>query len=524
LIEPCQNEFFSAVIGFEFEPHPITMPSPSNLNFEIPQLDSQVWRIDTIPSKSLYVSHFLSTWNSRGFEFGAVLFLAAIYPGTLMPMSIYALLRAAAAILFSPRIGQVIDASERLVVIRASIIGQRSAVVLSCCVLLFLLSDFGPPYMNYTMFAVLVLLSCVEKLCSIMNMIAVERDWVVVIADKQEDLLQEMNSQMRRIDLFCKLISPLAIALLDGLSTKVALLFTLVLNATVFGIEYLLIARVYRMTPALARRCPVSIPTRANENQLSEDTSSEDLHTLTSKKAIGPLLTYVSSTAFLPSLSLAVLYLTALSFSGQMTTFLLATPQPKMTSITIGILRTISTVIELTSTFIAPRLMVSIGSIRAGIWCLSWQVLCLTFGVGLLWASTDYELSYSIGVVALIVSVVLSRAGLWSFDLVAQFHIQSSIVPSRRGSFSSVEASLQNFFELCTFATTIMWAKPEQFKYPSLISLVATWAAAALYAKFVRDRRGHLLHLPPCLKLGGGSQYDLLSSIEDNGQVELEER
>ncbi|KAJ3979583.1 hypothetical protein F5890DRAFT_908922 [Lentinula detonsa] len=39
---------------------------------------------------SLYISHFLSTWNSRVFEFGAVLYLATIYPGTLLPMSIYA--------------------------------------------------------------------------------------------------------------------------------------------------------------------------------------------------------------------------------------------------------------------------------------------------------------------------------------------------------------------------------------------------------------------------------------------------
>ena len=50
----------------------------------------------------LYVSHFLSAWNSRGFEFGAILFLATIYPGTLLPMSVYALVRAASAIILAP--------------------------------------------------------------------------------------------------------------------------------------------------------------------------------------------------------------------------------------------------------------------------------------------------------------------------------------------------------------------------------------------------------------------------------------
>jgi hypothetical protein len=69
----------------------------------------------------LYCSHFLSTWNSRSFEFGAVLFLASIFPGTLLPLSIYALVRAAAAIVLSPAVGGYIDQGNRLRVIRTSI-------------------------------------------------------------------------------------------------------------------------------------------------------------------------------------------------------------------------------------------------------------------------------------------------------------------------------------------------------------------------------------------------------------------
>lgn len=39
-------------------------------------------------TRKLDLSHFLSTWNSRVFEFGAVLYLASIYPGTLLPLSV----------------------------------------------------------------------------------------------------------------------------------------------------------------------------------------------------------------------------------------------------------------------------------------------------------------------------------------------------------------------------------------------------------------------------------------------------
>ncbi|ERF72903.1 hypothetical protein EPUS_08731 [Endocarpon pusillum Z07020] len=69
----------------------------------------------------LYISHFLSTWNSRVFEFGAVLFIAEIFPGTLLPVSVYAVVRAASAILLSSKVGRYIDVNDRLKVVRGSI-------------------------------------------------------------------------------------------------------------------------------------------------------------------------------------------------------------------------------------------------------------------------------------------------------------------------------------------------------------------------------------------------------------------
>jgi iron-regulated transporter 1 len=85
--------------------------------------DSPRHRVPTSIARRFYVSHFLSTWNSRVFEFGAVLYLATIFPGTLVPMSIYALLRGLSAILFAPAVGLYIDTGNRLQVVRVSIGG-----------------------------------------------------------------------------------------------------------------------------------------------------------------------------------------------------------------------------------------------------------------------------------------------------------------------------------------------------------------------------------------------------------------
>lgn len=72
-------------------------------------------------TRRLYFSHFLSTFNSRVFELGAVLFIARMFPSTLLPISIYALTRAAAAVGLSSLVGQYIDENDRLKVVRLSI-------------------------------------------------------------------------------------------------------------------------------------------------------------------------------------------------------------------------------------------------------------------------------------------------------------------------------------------------------------------------------------------------------------------
>ncbi|KIX02339.1 uncharacterized protein Z518_08280 [Rhinocladiella mackenziei CBS 650.93] len=350
-----------------------------------------------------------------------------------------------------------------------------------------------------------------------MSTVAIERDWIVVIAAEDDSMLQILNAQMRRIDLFCKLVAPLAIALLHGWSANLAAWTTLVTNTLSSAIEYLLVARVFGKVPALGERGPSSQPERTNQDEIELETSHRSSPYQTSSfsrsvmSILTPLRTYMRQAAFLPSLALSALYLTVLSFSGQMTTFLLAIPQPRITSTTVGILRTISTVSEISSTFVAPRLMSKIGPIRAGIWCLSWQALCSSSAVGLLW--TGFSTSPQTIVPIFILDVILSRLGLWSFDLCAQLIIQESVLPPHRGTFSAVEMSIQNVFELCAFATTIIFPRPEQFRYPALVSLSALYCAAALYAKFVRDRRGHLLHLPPCLKTardGGQFPYQSL--------------
>ncbi|KAK0713701.1 Ferroporti-1 [Lasiosphaeria miniovina] len=470
----------------------------------------------------LYTSHFLSTWNSRLFEFGAVLFLASIFPHTLLPMSVYALARSAAAITLAQPVGACVDRGHRLKIVRASIVGQRLAVALSCAVFAALLqrrsasgaAGLAVASLETALLAGAVVLACVEKLCATVNLVAVERDWVVVITEGNAAARTDLNARMRRIDLLCKLLGPLAISTIAAaFSVPVAVWATFGMNLASIAVEYVFIAQVYHMVPRLSREHPRE---QRGEPELQEDgrllISNEADEQAPGLVSSGPtarvaktgevlfsfLAAYFSHPAFLPSFSLALLYLTVLSFSGQMVTYLMSVGYSPLH---VGLVRTASTIFELSATWIGPQVVKRIGVVRGGIWSLCWQMVWLAAGAswflrGGLGSPDDAGSKNMTAATGLVVGVALSRVGLWGFDLCAQNIVQDEVEADHRGTFSALESSFQNLFELLSYAITVIFSRPDQFRFPVLVSIVAVYVSGGLYAVFVRKRRGHLFHAP----------------------------
>lgn len=120
----------------------------------------------------------------------------------------------------------------------------------------------------------------------------------------------------------------------------------------------------------------------------------------------------------MPSFAGALLYFTVLSFSGQMVTYLLSSGY---TSMHVAVVRTVSVALEVLATWIGPWLMTRIGPVRSGLWFASWQVGCLALGMSIFWSYEDNAL---ISASALVGGTILSRIGLWGFDLSAQIIVQ----------------------------------------------------------------------------------------------------
>lgn len=93
---------------------------------------------------------------------------------------------------------------------------------------------------------------------------------------------------------------------------------------------------------------------------------------------------------------------------------------PTFSTTHIGLLRTLAALSEMLATWLAPAIMQRIGPTRTGLWAISWQAACAVGGIHLFW----FVSPPSMAAVCLIVGVILSRVGLWGFDLSVQILIQ----------------------------------------------------------------------------------------------------
>jgi iron-regulated transporter 1 len=127
---------------------------------------------------------------------------------------------------------------------------------------------------------------------------------------------------------------------------------------------------------------------------------------------------YFHHRVFLPSISSAVLYLTVLSFGGQMITYLLSAGY---TTMHVGIARTVGVVLEVSATWLTPWLIDRMGPVKAGLWMGLWQLTKLVAGSMVFFlAASEPILSVS----GLVIGIILSRLGLVGFSLCIQIIVQ----------------------------------------------------------------------------------------------------
>ncbi|KAI0136331.1 Ferroporti-1 [Xylariales sp. AK1849] len=509
----------------------------------------------------LYISHTFSTWNARGYEFAAVLFTAAAYPDTLVAAALRMIIIYIAMILFSSSIGNWVQRTpNRLKTLLTTIVVNRGSVIIGSFFWLVILSQedlvgsettFVLPKndaVKHLVFTVAVAFGIIERLSASGNLISMERDWVVTAAapaGRPYDLTH-LNAVMRRIDLTCKLISPLIISwvITAQNSPRIGVIFTALTSMISIPIEFISAKRVWDGCSAL--QVPKAVPPEA-------PVSSPRGSVARIRQSFRGFEMYFSTIVWIPSFSLAMLHVNVMTWRA---TFITSMINMGYSLLTITIARTVGSLFEITSTIVTPRGIeytgrprlqrhigaddedeLEVGLIdgvdtghegrtltglkRFGLWGVTWQLLATAPIVVAIWMISNQReegegisafskriaegtsFTPNVGWTMVLFSfLAISRFGVWVFDLTTQQLTQTLVPEHQRSSFAGVENSVVNIFEVCGAGAAIAFPKVEQFKWLCLASLVTVFISWVMYAAWVRGQRGHLVHWE---KLGLGS-------------------
>ena len=158
---------------------------------------------------------------------------------------------------------------------------------------------------------------------------------------------------------------------------------------------------------------------------------------------------------FFGGFALSLLYLNVLSFAALMTAYLV---WRRMSYEAIGILKGVSSTIGLLGT-VAYHISSRRHTLSfTGSWSIIFQFSCLTICCASLYVSND-----SLSLTMLVSGVIVSRIGLWVFDLTITQIMQQKIPEDIRGVIGGVQKSLNSFFDLTTYGLGLIFYDPSDF-------------------------------------------------------------
>ncbi|OIW29133.1 hypothetical protein CONLIGDRAFT_599002 [Coniochaeta ligniaria NRRL 30616] len=497
---------------------------------------------------NLYVSHALSTWNARGYEFAVILFTAEAYPNTLQAASLRTVIVYSALILFSSSVGRWVEISpDRLKTLSTTIIINRGSVILASVFWLLILVPThdpeeldGPainPLHKAVYFMAAIGLGIVERLSSSANLISMERDWVVTVAAPPGEAydLTHLNAIMRRIDLVCKLIPPIFISGLISVagSMRFGVIFTGLSSMTCLPIELVSARRTWNANAALQARKA----TPSTDDCEQEVTGKRGVIARLGEHFLGFRI-YFSSSVWIPSMALAILHYNVMTWRATFITWLINVGY-SLNFITLA--RTVGSVFEILSTVVTPIGVAYLGRDarqtrrhivvdserdsdetqsllqnpntgnktdrgeqtvtglkRLGFWGITWQIINLVPVFVTIWSiipnpTTSHDISTpqpSIGPsVVLFGFLASSRLGVWVFDITTQQLTQTLVAPDERSSFAGAENSVVNVFELAGALSAILFSQIGQYKWLAMASLITVGISWAMYFIWLHTMR-----------------------------------
>ena len=284
------------------------------------------------------------------------------------------IVRTLASICLSSAVGRWVDqAPSRLKTLLSTISVNRLSVIGASMIWFFVVGSDNAAIHERTLtvagigkaillkdsiFVLILVLGILENLSASGNMLSMERDWVVAASspDGRQYDLTHLNSTMRRIDLICKLIAPILISsVISATNVEIGVLVVGGMSAASWLVEFWCARRVWNLNPRL--REPKAGSEQATS--ISDSLPPPEEHRRTFWSNVSHIVrsytqdfkNYFFSLVWIPSLSLAFLHISSLTYSATFITYLLAVG---FSLDLISIARAAGSIVEISSTIVTP--------------------------------------------------------------------------------------------------------------------------------------------------------------------------
>ncbi|RLN56884.1 hypothetical protein BBJ29_002707 [Phytophthora kernoviae] len=329
--------------------------------------------------------------------------------------------------------------------------------------------------------------------------LAIERDWVVIIAqgsgEERSTVLAGLNTVLRRIDLACKFLGPLAFGIImqfaghDPTTRSLIGVSTVAIwNALSTPLEYFMTRDIYRLVSELATK---EEPEKQNGEQQRQE-AVDGGFALSVYAAMWR--NYSRHPVFLLSFSYCALYMTILDNGSLNTAYLKWRGVPDSL---LGTSRGVGAVFGLIGTVLFPYLRRIISRLeRVAVVSIWLFLLCLVPVLAAFLLAGESRVSDYV----MLCCMVGARMWLWSADLAETQIMQEWIEPSHRGAINAMQTATYQLFYLLIQVVGVVFHDPQQFEALVFFSVATVFAAAVGFTWWdvtVGRHRSQYVHFMP---------------------------
>ncbi|KAK6288520.1 hypothetical protein POUND7_000061 [Theobroma cacao] len=409
--------------------------------------------------------------------------IALLHP-SLLPVAVMGFFTKLVIIVGGPLVGKLMDHSPRVPSYIFLNVVQAAAQLLSASMIIhahMVSPASASSVLRHPWFAVLVLAGAIERLSGVALGVAMERDWVVLLAGINRPIaLAQANAVLNRINLLCEIAGTLLFGiLLSKYDPVTCLKFAAGLMIGSLPVMISLTWLTNKLsTGVLDRaRCSQSCCRTSDEGQLPD----ADNFVNTGLEAIKlGWREYIQQPVLPASLAYVLLYLNVVLTPGSLMTAFLT--QRGLNPSVIGSFSGLCAFMGVGATFLSATLVRRFGILKAGAVGLIFQASLLTIAVAVYQSGS---LSQKGPLLFFLCLIVLSRFGHMSYDIVGAQILQTGIPSSKANLIGTTEISVASLAESVMLGVAIIANDVSHFGFLAMLSLLSAVGAAWMFCRWL---------------------------------------